>query len=125
MAAISSGSTPCRSNETLFLFERREQDASAQGAHETPQPHRPVVGYSCALSAGARGVGHVNINQAGVASLSLLPGVGPKRAEAIIRLRQKRPFRRAIQLRRVRGIGRRTLLKMLPYVRVMGSPTSG
>ena len=49
-----------------------------------------------------------------------LPGVGPKRAEAIIRLRQKRPFRRAIQLRRVRGIGRRTLLKMLPYVRVDG-----
>jgi competence protein ComEA len=64
--------------------------------------------------------GQVNINQAGVASLSLLPGVGPKRAEAIIRLRQKRPFRRAIQLRRVRGIGRRTLLKMLPYVRVDG-----
>ena len=70
--------------------------------------------------AGKRLVGHVNINQASVASLSLLPGIGPKRAEAIIKLRQKRPFRRAVQLRRVRGIGRRTLMKMLPYIRVQG-----
>jgi competence protein ComEA len=70
--------------------------------------------------AGQRLVGHVNINQASVASLSLLPGIGPKRAEAIIKLRQKRPFRRAVQLRRVRGIGRRTLMKMLPYIRLQG-----
>jgi len=70
--------------------------------------------------AGKRLIGHVNINQASAASLSLLPGVGPKRAEAIIRLRQKRPFRRAVQLRRVRGIGRRTLMKMLPYIRLKG-----
>ena len=70
--------------------------------------------------AGKRLVGHVNINQASVASLSLLPGIGPKRAEAIIKLRQKRPFRRAVQLRRVRGIGRRTLMKMLPYIRLQG-----
>lgn len=70
--------------------------------------------------AAQRLIGQVNINEASATSLSLLPGVGPKRAQAIIRLRQKRPFRRAVQLRRVRGIGRRTLMKMLPYVRVQG-----
>lgn len=70
--------------------------------------------------AAKRLVGHVNINQASATSLSLLPGIGPKRAEAIIKLRQRRPFRRAVQLRRVRGIGRRTLIKLLPFVRVEG-----
>ena len=64
--------------------------------------------------------GQVNINEAGIEQLSLLPGVGPKRAQAIISLRRKRPFRRAVQLRRVRGIGRRTLRKMMPYIRLQG-----
>ena len=64
--------------------------------------------------------GQVNINQASVAQLCLLPGIGPKRAEAIIALRERRPFRRAVQLRRIRGIGRRTMLKLKPYVRVDG-----
>ena len=75
---------------------------------------------SVEAQAAQRLIGQVNINEASASSLSLLPGVGPKRAQAIIRLRQKRPFRRAVQLRRVRGIGRRTLMKMLPYVRVQG-----
>ena len=75
---------------------------------------------SVEAQAAQRLIGQVNINEASATSLSLLPGVGPKRAQAIIRLRQKRPFRRAVQLRRVRGIGRRTLMKMLPYVRVQG-----
>ena len=74
-------------------------------------------------SAASKLVGQININQASEASLVLLPGVGPKRAKAIITLRQKRPFRRAVQLRRVRGIGRRTLMKMLPFVRLQG-PTN-
>jgi len=74
-------------------------------------------------SAASKLVGQVNINEATQASLVLLPGVGPKRAKAIISLRQKRPFRRAVQLRRVRGIGRRTLMKMLPFVRLQG-PTN-
>ena len=76
---------------------------------------------SVEAQAAQRLIGQVNINEASATSLSLLPGVGPKRAQAIIRLRQKRPFRRAVQLRRVRGIGRRTLMKMLPYVRVQKS----
>lgn len=65
--------------------------------------------------------GQVNINEAGIEQLCLLPGVGPKRAEAIIALRQQRPFSRAAQLRRVRGIGRRTLMKMMPYLRLDGA----
>jgi competence protein ComEA len=64
--------------------------------------------------------GQVNINEASIEQLSLLPGIGPKRAKAIVSLRQKRPFRRAVQLRRVRGIGRRTLRKMLPFIRLEG-----
>jgi len=76
---------------------------------------------AAAAHAGPKLRGGVNINQAGISQLSLLPGVGPKRAKAIIALREKRPFRRAVQLRRIRGIGRRTLQKMMPYIRVQGA----
>jgi len=65
-------------------------------------------------------MGQVNINSASAQQLCLLPGIGPKRAEAIIALRERRPFRRAVQLRRIRGIGRRTMMKLKPYVRVDG-----
>ena len=59
-----------------------------------------------AATASPRLYGQVNINQASIDQLTLLPGVGPKRARSIIHLREKRPFRRAVQLRRVRGIER-------------------
>ena len=45
-----------------------------------------------------------------------LPGVGRKRAEQIVALREKRPFRRVLELRRVRGIGRKTMQRLLPLV---------
>ena len=71
-------------------------------------------------TAAPRLFGKVNINAAGIEKLILLPGIGPKRAKAIIALRLKRPFRRAVQLRRIRGIGRRTMAKLRPFVAVAG-----
>jgi competence protein ComEA len=65
----------------------------------------------------------LNINTAPAHQLVLLPGVGSKRAEAIIKLRARRPFRRAIQLRRVRGIGRRVFERLRPFLRVTGETT--
>ena len=45
-----------------------------------------------------------------------MPGIGPKKAEAIIALRQKRPFTRVTQLLQVKGIGPKTLEKLKPKV---------
>jgi competence protein ComEA len=67
--------------------------------------------------------GVVNINTATVQQLSLLPGIGPTRAEAIITARERRPFRTVQELTRVRGIGRSTFRKLEPYIRVSGDTT--
>lgn len=59
----------------------------------------------------------VVLNRADAAELQRLPGVGVKRAEAILALRQRLGrFRRPSDLLRVKGIGRRTLERMLPHL---------
>jgi competence protein ComEA len=61
--------------------------------------------------------GRVILNTATAIELTRLPGVGPKRAEAIVQLRNRlKRFRRTTDLLRVRGIGVRTLKKMLPHL---------
>jgi competence ComEA-like helix-hairpin-helix protein len=64
----------------------------------------------------------VDLNQATVEQLERLPGIGPKKAEAIVELRKKKPFTRITQLMEVRGIGRKTLDRLRPYVRVAEPP---
>ncbi len=59
----------------------------------------------------------VVLNQADTAQLQRLPGVGVKRAEAIVELRQRLGrFRRPSDLLRIKGIGPRTLERMLPHL---------
>ncbi|HHH30032.1 MAG TPA: helix-hairpin-helix domain-containing protein [Polyangiaceae bacterium] len=62
--------------------------------------------------------GPIVLNQADAATLTRLPGVGPKRAEAIVRLRDKLGgrFRRLRDLMRVRGIGYRSFQKLAPML---------
>ncbi|HLV67641.1 MAG TPA: ComEA family DNA-binding protein [Polyangiaceae bacterium] len=57
--------------------------------------------------------GKVILNRAGLAELQKLPGVGAKRAQAILALREKLGrFRRVQDLLRVRGIGPKSLKKL-------------
>ncbi|HTV20435.1 MAG TPA: helix-hairpin-helix domain-containing protein [Polyangiaceae bacterium] len=59
----------------------------------------------------------VVLNRADAAELQRLPGVGAKRAEAIIALRARLGrFRRPGDLLRIKGIGPRTLERMLPHL---------
>ncbi|WP_068501941.1 ComEA family DNA-binding protein [Paenibacillus kribbensis] len=59
----------------------------------------------------------VNINTATAAELMELPGVGAKKAEAILDYRnQHGPFQRVNDLDHVKGIGAKMLAKMKPYV---------
>ena len=68
--------------------------------------------------------GVLNLNDATEAQLMLLPTVGPSEAERFVTWRKKHGgFKRAADLRRVRGIGYRTYKKLEPFLDVKGDTT--
>lgn len=81
-----------------------------------------------AVRAGAGGeegvlVGVVNLNAATVDQLELLPGVGPAKAKRIVEAREKRPFRTAWDVTRVRGIGPGFVKRHRAHLAVKGETT--
>lgn len=67
--------------------------------------------------------GVVNINTATAKQLSLLPGIGPSKAQAIVDYRSKREFKKVEELARVKGIGRKTVRKLKSLLTVSGETT--
>jgi comEA protein len=68
---------------------------------------------------GAAVTGRVNINTAGFAELTRLPGIGPAMAERIINYRQENgPFRRVEDIVKVRGIGPARLEQLRELIEV-------
>jgi competence protein ComEA len=66
----------------------------------------------------------VYLNQATLADLRRLPGVGAKRAQAILALRDRiQHFRQIEDLLKVKGIGRASLRKLRPLVRLDVPPS--
>jgi len=64
----------------------------------------------------------LDLNRAEAASLEALPGIGPTRAAAIVAARCERGFARVGDLRRVPGIGARTLERVRASVSVSDAP---
>ena len=63
----------------------------------------------------------ININEADIETLSELPGIGPAKAKTIFDYRQKiGEFKSLIELTKVKGIGKKTLAKLLPYLEMIG-----
>jgi competence protein ComEA len=62
--------------------------------------------------------GPINVNTASVAELQTLPGIGPVLAQRIVTEREKRPFAKVDELRRVSGIGPKKLEAIRPLVTV-------
>ena len=61
----------------------------------------------------------IDLNTASQADLERLPGIGPSRAQDIIKERQENgPFRTVDELTRVKGIGKSILEELRPYARV-------
>lgn len=80
---------------------------------------------AAARTSGDAGAPHdkIVLNLASAEELTRLPGVGPKRARAIVDLRARlHGFKRAADLLRIRGIGPRSLKRMLPYL-VLDEPS--
>ena len=96
-----------------------EVDASAPLA---PSPAPPSSAHE-APSRRATPEDPVILNRAAFDDLRRLPGVGPKRAEAILALRERLGhFRQVEDLLKVKGIGRSTLKKLRPLVRLEPPP---
>jgi len=65
----------------------------------------------------------VDINSADWPELLQLPGIGPTLAQRIVESRGTRgPFANHDDLRRVRGIGPKTLEQIRPYLRLLPAP---
>ena len=66
--------------------------------------------------------GKLNINTATVNDFMLLPGIGQSKAQAIMTYRDsKGKFAKIDDLTNVKGIGRKTLLKLEPYLKLDGT----
>ena len=65
----------------------------------------------------------ININTAAATELQLLPGIGERKALAIVARREKKKFNRPEELMDVKGIGRGIYKKLKPYVRTQGPTT--
>lgn len=77
-----------------------------------------------AVTPAAEGV--VNLNTATAQQLTLLPGIGQSKAEAIVSLRERRgPFQRVEQIMLVRGVGRATFRRLRPMLTLEGPTTLG
>lgn len=61
----------------------------------------PALAAKKSLPAGER----IDLNRATVAELMRLPGVGQRKAQAIVTHRQKAPFRRPEEVLQVKGLG--------------------
>lgn len=67
----------------------------------------------------------VDLNSASAEQLQLVPGIGPKTAQAIIDFREKSgAFRRVEDLLVIKGISKRKLEEMRPYVTVVPPPAA-
>jgi competence protein ComEA len=85
---------------------------NASGGGPAPAPVNPTC-------SGRTADGRVILNLATVADLRTLPGIGEKRANAILALRDKlKRFHKLQELRRVRGIGAKTLQRLAPKLLV-------
>ena len=87
-----------------------------------------VSAMTVALNASAgeteKGQSVVNINTATATELAYLPGIGQSKAEAIIKYRSNRQFKKVDELVRVKGIGRKTFKKIKPHLTVKGETTA-
>jgi competence protein ComEA len=74
--------------------------------------------------AGKAVTGIVNLNTAPAEVLSLLPGVGPSKAAAILSYRKRRPFRTVDELVRIKGIGRKMVRRLRHNLAIAGPTTA-
>lgn len=118
IARGASSAAPSAGSEWLAGTDEKHEAEAASSAVDAGAAS-PLPGGS-----GITADGKVILNLASADELRHIPGVGAKRAEAILKLREKlKRFRRATELLRVKGIGPRSLKRMQAHF-VLDPPTT-
>jgi competence protein ComEA len=111
--------------EKLRPFLYVEAAASDEEAESPPEPLRPVrmqvESEKKPLAVRTKKAAlteRIDVNQATAGELQRLPGIGPTLAQRIVEARAKQAFRSVEDLRRVRGIGAKTLERLRPNITV-------
>jgi competence protein ComEA len=107
-----------RTTANLTPFGGARQGSAPAPSTSAPPPAADAGTDAESADAGPPGAitadGKVILNRAGIDELTELPGIGPKRAQAILELRQKLGgrFKRLSDLLRLKGIGPKGLKKI-------------
>lgn len=112
-AGEPTAGNPATGNATASNPNPGEQAAGAAAAS--------TVGSTASFAAPQQQVDTslISINQAGLTELQDIPGIGEKKAQAIIDYRTAHgPFAALSDLTKVKGIGDKMLEKMKPYIRL-------
>ena len=109
-----------------FVYVKADDEAESTDT-DTGKPEMRVSAYPPAAGDASKTPGKnkvanlkgpINLNRASQAELRQLPGIGPTLSLRIIETRDQRPFAAVEELRRVKGIGVKTLEKLRPLVTV-------
>ncbi len=101
-----------------YLFvAAHESFVSDAESDAMPEPSKVPVPRTTSLKA-SQLKEPININKADQVELQKLPGIGPKLAQRILDERGKAPFKSIDELRRVFGIGAKTLEKLRPHATI-------
>jgi competence protein ComEA len=117
----------------LLLALAARPEPRGRGDCADPREAAARAGHSVAVACGAPASGRalrgparrlfalpIDLGTADAPTLETLPGIGPARAEAILRERARAPFAAPEELERVPGIGPRTVAGLLGLVAVGG-----
>jgi competence protein ComEA len=64
----------------------------------------------------------IDVNRASASELQRLPGIGPTLSNRILKTREQQPFQSVDDLRRVPGVGAKTLDRLRPFIAVGDEP---
>jgi competence ComEA-like helix-hairpin-helix protein len=111
--------------------EDAEQPAVAHKPAQPPRKKNPApakAGKDQKQAVGKKGAslkGKINVNWSPAAELQKLPHIGKVKAQRIIEERRKHPFKSVEDLKRVSGIGVKTIELLRPHVTFEDGPAHG